>query len=29
MTPVAFNAIVTSDIAKWRQIVKDLNIKAE
>ncbi len=29
MTPDAFNAIVRSDIAKWRQIVKDLNIKAE
>ncbi len=28
MTPDAFNAIVRSDIAKWRKVVKDLNIKA-
>jgi tripartite-type tricarboxylate transporter receptor subunit TctC len=29
MTPDAFSAIVKSDIAKWRKIVKDLDIKTD
>ena len=29
MTPEAFSAIVKSDIAKWRKVVKELNIKAD
>ena len=29
MTPEAFSDIVKSDIAKWRKIVKDLNIKVD
>jgi tripartite-type tricarboxylate transporter receptor subunit TctC len=29
MTPEAFAAVVKSDIAKWRKIVADLNIKID
>ncbi|MEK7877328.1 MAG: tripartite tricarboxylate transporter substrate binding protein [Pseudomonadota bacterium] len=29
MTPEAFSDVVKSDIAKWRKIVKDLNIKVD